>query len=264
MAFADSASQARSRSTSSQRGIFAPDVGGPPRTSHHGPFRAHSQPTYSPIRFLDLTARTRLGSSERGASDPPLSLLQDAYRSRPGMSSKASPDGTPESRLPAWPRPTMELADPDRAGLTVSTRSPGGLPRELPRPSRGRRVVRENDSCSPLRRCMPATPPSRSAAISSRLSMPCCHAGTFDGRTSNRADPICNQLPTPPRRREQPPDRPPHPQRGMVLMGAHAFSDKVEVDVGDSVSPHSSDGLWLAEIFLQFSFAKREPDTVPV
>jgi hypothetical protein len=31
----------------------------------------------------------------------------------------------------------------------------------------------------------------------------------------------CNQLPTPPGRREQAPARSPHPKCGMVLMGAH-------------------------------------------
>jgi len=36
---------------------------------------ARAQPTFSPIRFLDLTPRTGLGAGERAASDSPSSLL---------------------------------------------------------------------------------------------------------------------------------------------------------------------------------------------
>lgn len=129
----------------------------------------------------------------------------------------------PKVGSPAWPLPTMDLADPDRAGLTVSTRSPGGLPAEPPGPSRGRRVVRENDPCSPLRRSTPATPPPRRSAISSSLSMlgPCRNVRRNDEQPRRFA---CNQLPTPPRRREQAPGRSPRDKRGMVLMGAHVYS----------------------------------------
>ena len=129
----------------------------------------------------------------------------------------------PKLASPAWPPPTTDLADPARAGLTVSTRSPGVLSAELARPSRGRRVVRDNDSCSPLRRITPAAPPPRAAAISASLSMPCCHAGTSDGTTSHHATPPATTLHVtpPPRRREQAPARSPHPKCGMVLMGAH-------------------------------------------
>ena len=57
----------------------------------------------------------------------------------------------PKLASPAWPPPTTDLADPAQAGLTASTRPPGVLSAELARPSRGLRVVRDNDSCSPLR-----------------------------------------------------------------------------------------------------------------
>lgn len=94
----------------------------------------------------------------------------------------------PKVGTPAWPPLTMDRADPDRAGLTVSARSPGVLRAELPRPSRGRRVDGKNDSCSPLRRITPATPPPRAAAIS--LELRCWdHTGTSDGTTSNHAAP---------------------------------------------------------------------------
>ena len=101
----------------------------------------------------------------------------------------------PKLASPAWPPPTTDLADPAQAGLTASTRPPGVLPAELARPSRGLRVVRENDSCSPLRRITPAAPPPRAAAISASLSMPCCHAGTSDGTTSHHATPPATNSP---------------------------------------------------------------------
>ena len=101
----------------------------------------------------------------------------------------------PKAGSPAWSPPTTDLADPARAGLTVSTRSPGVLSAELGRPSRGRRVVRDSDSCSPLRRITPAAPPPRAAAISASLSMPCCHAGTSDGTTSHHATPPATNSP---------------------------------------------------------------------
>jgi len=84
------------------------------------------------------------------------------------MLSDASPENTPERHLP---------------GVAASDEGPGqswpnwingqvtltGIPAQLPRHSVGRAVVRENDSCSPLRRITSATPPPRAAAISSSL-----------------------------------------------------------------------------------------------
>jgi len=149
---------------------------------------ARAQPTFSPIGFLDLTPRTALARA-----NAPLRIRpRRSCRTRivHGRECRAMPRRMvrPKVGSPAWPPLTMDRADPDRAGLTVSARSPGVLRAELPRPSRGRRVDGKNDSCSPLRRITPATPPPRAAAIS--LELRCWdHTGTSDGTTSNHAAP---------------------------------------------------------------------------
>ena len=172
-------------------GIFTLGIDGSPHQSHP----ACSARSLKPSRFDSGSHPSN--RPWRGRTRAGFVLTAAVTRILHGPECRAIPRPMlrPKLASPAWPPPTMDLADPAQAGLTVSTRPPGGLPAELARPSRGRRVVRENDSCSPLRRITPATPPPRAAAISSSLSMPCCHAGTSDETTSHHATPPATNSP---------------------------------------------------------------------
>lgn len=96
-----------------------------------------------------------------------------------GMSSDASPENMPERHLPGVAASNEGLGRswPNWIHGQVTLT---GIPAKHPRHSVGRDVVRENDSCSPLRRITSATPRPRAAAISSSLSMPCYQSAEAD------------------------------------------------------------------------------------